>query len=72
MNSDMNSYVNFAHEIHMKFVILGKLRKNSYKFARIREGYVTNGLYCKKVTGIKVTLNVAGKKTYPRGVFTYR
>ena len=46
MNSYTNSYVNFAHEIRTKFVILDKLRKSSYEFARIREGYVMNGLYC--------------------------
>ena len=31
---------------NMKFVIFDKLGKSSHKFARIREGYVTNGLYC--------------------------
>ena len=36
----------FVHEIRTKFVIFDKLGKSSYEFARIREGYVTNGLYC--------------------------
>ena len=40
-----NSYMNFVHENRTKFVIFSKLRKRSYEFARIREGYVTNGLY---------------------------
>ena len=40
------SQVNFVHEIRTKFVIFDKLWKISYEFARIREGYVTNGLYC--------------------------
>ena len=31
---------------YAKFVIFDKLGKISYEFARIREGYVTNGLYC--------------------------
>ena len=30
----------------MKFVIFDKLGKSSYKFLRIGEGCVTNGLYC--------------------------
>ena len=51
-----NSYVNFVHEIRMKFVIFDKLRKSSYEFARIREGYVTNGLYC-----IQLVLTEASK-----------
>ena len=46
-NSYANSYVNFVHEIRTKFEIFGKLGKSSYEFARIRERYVTNGLYCK-------------------------
>ena len=41
-----NSQVNFVHEIRTKFVIFYKLGKISYEFARIREGYVRNGLYC--------------------------
>ena len=41
-----NSQVNFVHEIRTKFVIFDKLGKISYEFARIREGYVTNDLYC--------------------------
>ena len=45
-NSYANSHVNFVHEIRTKFVIFDKLGKSSYEFARIREGYVTNGLYC--------------------------
>ena len=45
-NSYTNSHVNFVHEIRTKFVIFDKLGKSSYEFARIREGYVTNGLYC--------------------------
>ena len=38
--------MNFVHEFRTKFVIFDKLGKISYEFARIREGYVTNGLYC--------------------------
>ena len=45
-NSDANSRVNFVQEIRTKFVIFDKLGKSSYEFARIHEGYVTNGLYC--------------------------
>ena len=48
-NSYANSQVNFVHEIHTKFVIFDKLGKSSYEFARIREGYVTNGLYCSHI-----------------------
>ena len=33
--------------LYTKFVIFDKLGKSSYEFARIREGYVTNGLYCR-------------------------
>ena len=40
-NSYANSEVKFVHE----FVIFDKLGKISYEFGRIREGYVTNGLY---------------------------
>ena len=36
--------------LHTKFVIFDKLGKISYEFARIREGYVTNGLYCNLMT----------------------
>ena len=46
VNSYVDLYVNFVHEIHMKFIIFGKLRKCSYEFAQIYKGYVTNGLYC--------------------------
>ena len=46
-NSYANSHVNFVHEIRTKFVIFDKLGKRSYEFVRIREGYVTSGLYCK-------------------------
>ena len=45
-NSYANSQVDFVHEIGAKFVIFDKLGKISYEFASIREGYVTNGLYC--------------------------
>ena len=38
--------MNFVHEIRTKFVIFDKFGKSSYEFARIREDYVTNGLYC--------------------------
>ena len=34
-----------------KFVIFDKLGKSSYEFARIREGYVTNGPYCNLFPG---------------------
>ena len=43
MNLCANSQVNFVHEIRN----FDKLGKMSYEFAQIREGYVTNGLYCK-------------------------
>ena len=32
--------------LYTKFAIFDKLGKSSYEFAQIREGYVTNGLYC--------------------------
>ena len=46
-NSYANSYVNLVHEIRTKFVILGRISKNSYEFACMYEGYVINGLYCR-------------------------
>ena len=45
-NSYANSHANSVHKIRTKFVIFDKLGKSSYEFARIREGYVTNGLHC--------------------------
>ena len=59
-NSYSNSQVNFVHEIRTKFVIFDKLGKISYEFTRIREGYVTNGLYCidlDRLTNFKPIVN---------------
>ena len=58
-NSYANSQVNFVHEIRTKFVIFDKLGKISYEFARIRECYVTNGLYC--IVRQNSSVNVSGK-----------
>ena len=53
MNSYANFQVSFVHEIRTKFIIFDKPGKTSYEFARIREGYVTNGPYC--------TLQIGGR-----------
>ena len=57
-------HVKFVHEIRTKFVIFNKLRKSSYEFARIHEGYVLMActvLSSQKIfdSSIKVPVNLS-------------